>query len=411
MKKNEIKILENKTLLAAFYYLEEDEVSQSEHENIKSRLSKSISKKDIAVYGKYNTKERGEMLPDINITDEFLNTVRVEKQRPFSTKDYFYNGLFYTDNEGDFVVVTRELKNDFNHQMFTLLRILIVVFVLGVALIFLFSQILGKLAYQPIISIMNQIGRRNTKNFHEPIVISDTYSEIRSLTQVYNRFVENLGQTFHIQKNFIDYVSHELKTPITALMGNLEVSGQKERSPEEYKAVIEKSKKYVGDLEDTIDKMMLLSGAKTDYEFRKLRLDEIVWDVVSELMNIHQTEINVRIDVEIPDLLTCEGNRELLELAISNIIENAVKYSNKKPVDVRLYESDNRLAIDISDQGIGIPEEELENITQNFYRGSNTEQFQGKGIGLSLAHIILSLHNMTLNIQSSRQGTTVTVFG
>lgn len=79
MEKKEIKALESKSLLAAIYYLEQDELSSSEHENIKSQLLKTISRKDIAIYSITNDKVNGEMQQNISISDQFLEVVRKKK--------------------------------------------------------------------------------------------------------------------------------------------------------------------------------------------------------------------------------------------------------------------------------------------------------------------------------------------
>lgn len=407
MEHNEIQILENKTLLAALYYLEEDEFSMSEHESIKEQLRKSISRKDIAVYNEQNLIARGEMPEDKHITQDFLNGIR-ENGKAYTISDkYFYNGLFYRDNEGNFVVVARELKDDFDNQRTTLLQILIIVFFIGVILIYLFSQFLGRFAYEPILNIIAQIKERDNKNFNAPIILDKTYTEIEDLVITYNHFIDRLGQTFHVQKNFIDYVSHELRTPITALMGTLEVTHQKNRSVEEYRQVIGQLKQYVNDLEETLDKMMLLSGVKTSFEFQAVRIDEIIWQVIENAVLYHQAQIDVKIEVEDPVLLNVYGNPDLLELAFNNLIENAVKYSDNQPVSVVLKSIGKKLQIEIIDTGIGIPESDLNQITQNFYRGKNTKGYQGKGIGLSMAQIVFSLHRIDMSILSEGKGTTV----
>lgn len=409
MKNNEIKILENKTLLAAWYYLEEDELSFSKHESIKGELRRSISRSDIALFNEQNILARGEMEADKNITIDKLNSIRKNKQLSFTTKEYFYNGIFYEDNEGDFVVVTRELKKGFEHQINTLLRILIIVFVVGVLMIYLFSQFLGRFAYAPILQIMDQIKDRDNVNFYEPIRVEKSYSEIEELVHTYNHFIERLGHTFLVQKNFIDYVSHELRTPMTALMGTIDVSQNKTRSTQEYQETIALLKQYVNDLEETLDKMMLLSGAKTTFEFEEVRIDEIIWKVIENAILYFQAEIDVSIEVRYPALLKIEGNADLLEMAFNNIVENAVKYSDNDEVKVVIKSVDRTLVIEIIDQGVGVSQSDLKHITQNFYRGENAEAFQGKGIGLSMAQVVFALHQMKLFIYSEDVGTRVQI--
>lgn len=407
MERKETQSLQNKTLLAAIYYFEQDELPTLEHENIRQQLNKAISRSNIVVYNVNNRQSNGEMPHDANITTEFVEDVRERKSVSFTSAEFFYNGIFYPDNEGDFVVVTRESRAEFDEQMQSLLNILITVSIIGLVFIYLFSNFLALLAYQPIARIMDQIRERDTENFGEPLVIKESYAEIEELVQTYNHFIDRVAQTFSVQKNFIDYVSHELRTPITALLGTLEVTGNKKRTVEQHEVVIKQLKQYTNDLQETLDQMMLLSGVKTNFEHKSLRIDEVVWQVIENATLYHQAKINVVLEVENNDLLVLFGNEKLLEIAFNNLLSNAIKYSGNQAIEIRLLEIDNQLQIHIIDQGIGILPGDLNRITQNFYRGQNTKDYNGKGIGLSMAHVILTLHNIQLEISPNQPRGTV----
>nr|WP_297307334.1 HAMP domain-containing sensor histidine kinase [uncultured Flavobacterium sp.] len=407
METNELTSLKNKTLLAAIYYLEADEINSIEHESIHQQLRKSISRKNIAVFNSDNQFFRGEMSEYDEISTQFLNQIRTKSEANFITGDYFYNGLFYKDNEGDFVVITRESKNDFNQQLFTLLKILIIVFLVGILLIYIFSHFLVKFTFQPLTNIINQIKQRDHNMLTQPLETTDSFSEIQDLVISYNHFIERLEKTFYIQKNFIDYVSHELRTPITALLGTLEVTSQKDRSNLEYQQAMQKLNQYVIDLEVTLDNMMLLSGAKTNFEFSKIHIDEIIWQVSEQMIMYHNAQINVNILVQQSSLLKIKGNAQLLQLALNNLVENAIKYSNNQFIEIDLKEENQKLLIAIKDIGIGIPKEDIPNVTDNFFRAKNTQSYNGKGIGLSMSNIIFTLHQIQLQIKNNNPKGTV----
>ncbi|MBL1407315.1 sensor histidine kinase [Sphingobacterium faecale] len=407
MERKERESLESKSLLAAIYYLEQDELSFIEHESIKNQLLKTISRKNIILLDKDNNRFNGDMSPISVIDSAFIDKVRKERIAHFDTNDFFYNGRFYEDNQGDFVVVTRETKDGFNEQMHSLFQILLIVSLLGILSIFLVSQYLGTIAYEPIVRIIDEIKRKDTKNFNEPIILKKTYYEINDLINTYNHFVDRIAQTFNVQKNFIDYVSHELRTPITALLGTLEVTNSKKRTVDEYETVIAQLKQYTADLQDTLDNMALLSGAKTSFEFAVLRVDEIIWSVIENAILYHQAKIEVEMEVENNEILSFEGNDKLLELAIGNLVENALKYSDNDVIKVTIKESQGQLVVLLEDRGIGILQEDIGNIKQNFFRGQNVRGYQGKGIGLSMANVILQLHRISLGIESNSSGTTI----
>ena len=407
MEKKEFKSLQNKTLLASIYYLEKDELPVLEHNNVQSQLIKTISRKNILIIDQNNKKYNGNMADNKEITQQFIENIRSNKTDFFASKDFFYNGIFYHDNQGDFVVITRESKQEFNEQMQSLLQILISVSLVGLIFIYLFSNFLGVIAYEPITKIIEQIKERDAKNFIEPLKLNKSYAEIEDLIKTYNHFIDRMAQTFNVQKNFIDYVSHELRTPITALLGTLEVTNHKKRTLEEYENVIVQLKQYTNDLQETLDQMMLLSGAKTSFEFSQIRIDEVVWQVIENAILYHQARINVDLQVVNNQLLTIQGNEKLLEVALNNLVSNAIKYSNNQPILVQFLEINHRLQIHISDLGIGILETDIKQIKQNFFRGKNTQDFQGKGIGLSMANIIFTLHQIDIEIVPNKPKGTI----
>ncbi|WP_038336632.1 sensor histidine kinase [Empedobacter falsenii] len=407
MEKKEFKSLQNKTLLASIYYLEKDELPVLEHNNVQSQLIKTISRKNILIIDQNNKKYNGNMADNKEITQQFIENIRSNKTDFFASKDFFYNGIFYHDNQGDFVVITRESKQEFNEQMQSLLQILISVSLVGLIFIYLCSNFLGVIAYEPITKIIEQIKERDAKNFTEPLKLNKSYAEIEDLIKTYNHFIDRMAQTFNVQKNFIDYVSHELRTPITALLGTLEVTNHKKRTLEDYENVIVQLKQYTNDLQETLDQMMLLSGDKTSFEFSQIRIDEVVWQVIENAILYHEARINVDLQVENNQLLTIQGNEKLLEVALNNLVSNAIKYSNNQPILVQFLEINHRLQIHISDLGIGILETDIKQIKQNFFRGKNTQDFQGKGIGLSMANIIFTLHQIDIEIVPNKPKGTI----
>lgn len=406
-KDKEFQSLESKSVLAAIFYLDEDELPFAEHEDIRNQLSKKISRSNIAIFNLNGVQVNGKMKRDVNITSDYLRDVYTNKNARLESKEYFYNGIFYKDNQGNFIVVTRESKVEFLDQLYTLLKILVIVSFLSLVFIYLFSHFLGYLAYKPIIDIVDQIRNRNTNNFQKPLKLKQSYSEIEDLIKTYNQFIEQIAQTFSIQKNFIDYVSHELRTPITALLGTLEVTQSKKRTEDEYKEVMLSLQQYTQDLQETLDQMMLLSGAKTTFELQIIRFDEVLWQVIENNILYHQSTINVTMNVEDNHLLQIKGNEKLLGLALSNIIENAIKYSDNQPIEIIVFTESNKLVVTIKDYGIGIVDSDLSKIISNFYRGNNTTNYQGKGIGLSMANIIFRLHCVNIDISSNEPKGTI----
>jgi signal transduction histidine kinase len=98
--------------------------------------------------------------------------------------------------------------------------------------------------------------------------------------------------------------------------------------------------------------------------------------------------------------MTVNGDEYLLKVAISNLIENACKYSPDRAVDIRCGYSEKGIKVVFEDKGIGISEEDIKKIFEPFYRGTNAISIPGSGIGLSLVNQIINNHNGTINISS-----------
>ncbi|EHO10062.1 hypothetical protein HMPREF9714_01747 [Myroides odoratimimus CCUG 12901] len=406
--------LKNTTLLSAIYYLEQDELSHTEHSVVKEEFRATIQSKNVAVYNFSNQLSYGALVNDPVLTNAILNKTRTDKSHRFKANDFFYYGIYYPDNQGDFVVYTRESTADFMNQMRSLILILCIVLVGGLLAIYFLSKYISNIAYKPLKNIVQQVNEVNYSNLENGIEVPKTNDELEELISTYNNLLIRLSETFLIQKNFINYVSHEFKTPLTAISGNLEVFAQKERSPEEYNQVVKEALKNVYKIENILSNLLLLSGLKnTEKDASLFRIDEIIWTIYEALQDKLaelQTTLEININVDDFTKLEYKGNETLIHLALYNIVENAVKYSNSKPVSVELSLHNNRLQLEVKDHGKGISEEELTFIKQTFYRGKNVGDIKGSGIGLSLATIIFEQHHIKFDIISQlEQGTIITL--
>lgn len=186
------------------------------------------------------------------------------------------------------------------------------------------------------------------------------------------------------------------------------------RQPEEYIESI----KIILDEAEKLDRKTkaLLFLAQTGFngkvlKFEKVRIDQLLWDVKETLERIdprNQVYLDMSLLPENPNMLKIKGNEQLLHLAFTNIISNGCKYSDHKPVSVSLGSSNTHVFVIIRDHGIGIPEAELKYIYDPFFRASNTNNYEGYGIGLPLTRNIIRMHEGKLEVSSmAQQGTTV----
>ncbi len=406
------KELQKTCLLSAIYYLEKDELPHYEHSAIKEQFEENIQNDIVRVYDVNNIIVYGEKEADRNISPENLGFIRRNKKLSFKSNNHFYYGIFYNDNQGDFVVFVKTKSEVFKSQTNRLLVIMIVVLFAGLLLIFLLSRLLSNIAYRPITKVISQVNSMELSSLDNPISSSNTNDEIQDLITTFNNLLSRLSDTFAIQKNFINYVSHEFKTPLASISGNLEVFAQKERTPEEYQKVTSEALENVYHIEEILNNLMMLSGLKTIHqENETFRIDETLWDINDQIFEIYESqEIGIDLDVENEGLLSVKGSEVQIKLALYNLIENAVKYSDGNPIKISLSEVNNQLQIIIQDYGKGIQKEDLHYIQQTFYRGKNVGNIKGSGIGLSLATIIFKQNNIQFSIDSEENsGTRITL--
>lgn len=278
------------------------------------------------------------------------------------------------------------------------------------------SYFLMKFVFRPITQITEKVKQINLENLHLRLEQNGNEDELDELAKTFNNMLNRIETSFNTQNNFISNASHELRTPLTAIIGEADVTLTKIRSTEEYIETI----KVILEEAENLDKktQALLFLAQTGFngktiKFDKVRMDQLLWDVKLTTEKINPKS-RIVIDMstlpENPLKLKVNGNNQLLHLAMSNIILNACKYSKFEPVYVSLCSTDSQILVVVKDSGIGIPEKEMDKIYDPFYRASNTQNFEGFGVGLPLTRNIIKMHGGELLISSIQNvGTTVQI--
>ncbi|MDH6303769.1 signal transduction histidine kinase [Parabacteroides sp. PF5-5] len=211
--------------------------------------------------------------------------------------------------------------------------------------------------------------------------------------------IERIDNTYQSEKSFISNASHELNNPLTAIQGECEISLMRERTPAEYQIALQRILSETKRIIQLMKHLMFLS--KGEDEILKSATETVF--LAEYLMQFMENRIQYS-----PDnfAFTLNVNPQLLKIALENIIGNALKYSGDKPIEIRL----RGTTLEIEDQGIGIPPEELSRIYQPFYRAGNTRGLPGNGIGLSLSIRILHVYGAEVSITSTlNKGTKVRI--
>lgn len=213
------------------------------------------------------------------------------------------------------------------------------------------------------------------------------------------QMIDRIDAAYHSEKTFISSASHELNNPLTAIQGECEITLLKERTPAEYQAALQRIASETKRIILLMKHLLFLSQG--DKDILKNAMEPIF--LAEFLMKYTSKRISFS-----PDTFSfvIEANPHLLKIAIDNILSNAAKYSGDKPIEMNLRGS----VLDIIDHGIGIPPEELQSIHQPFFRASNTREYPGQGVGLSLSLRILRTYGAKIVITSTPNvGTKVSI--
>lgn len=328
----------------------------------------------------------------------------------------FFAGIAREASDGPHWVVVSAHNYYASHHLAYLRGLLWALMLLTLLITVLFSIYFSRHLFDPISRITDRLRRISTENMHERLPEEGDSTEIRTLVTTANGLLDRMETAFETQKNFISNASHEFGTPLTSIIGEAEVALAKERPAAEYREAISAMLQQAERLGKITRSLLFL--AKTGYTNKAInltivRMDAVVWAVKEMMDDLHpgnRITVDLSLLPENPRKLKVNGNADLLQLAIGNIVNNAYKYGGGRPVTVSVAAGDYEVIVLVKDQGIGIPEEELPYIYDPFFRASNTTYFEGYGIGLPLARNVVKLHQGSLHVSSrSGQGTTVQV--
>lgn len=341
-----------------------------------------------------------------SIPINLLNLVYTQQFANFQKDDIFYHGKKRETSKGVYIVIV-SAKNYYNtHHLILLRKVLLVGGLISILLIIYLTHLFSKRFFDPIDKIITKVNSISTDNIHLRLDDIKNTDEIKRLTTTFNNLLNRIEIAFETNKNFISNASHEFGTPLTAIIGEADVALLKDRTPAEYKEALQKILKQSERLNKISQSLLYLAqiGYKENkFNYTILRTDELILQA-NEIMNQLIPKNKITLDFELlpenPKKLKVMGNKDLLMLAITNIMTNACKYSSNKPVIVSLASTNNEIVIIIKDQGIGIPESELPFIFDPFFRASNTAAYDGYGIGLPLTQNIIKIHKGELSINS-----------
>ena len=210
-----------------------------------------------------------------------------------------------------------------------------------------------------------------------------------------DKVASNIEESFKRLKIFNSNVSHELKTPLTIMKGEIEVALMNDECD---KALLKSLLDEINYINEITDKLLFLTkkDALNKQNFEEVDLE----DIVLTLFEKYTKKISIDLNIEDEEYII-KGDKTLLKIAISNLIENSIKYGATK-LEITLKKEKNKIILSIKDNGIGIPKDKLPFIFDEFYRvdESRNKKVKGFGLGLSIVKSIINLHNGKIKLIS-----------
>jgi signal transduction histidine kinase len=270
-------------------------------------------------------------------------------------------------------------------------------------------------ALAPVTALTCAAERVNEHNLGDRLPRTGNGDEFDRLTEVFNAMTERLNQSFARIREFTLHASHELKTPLTVMHGELETALQDNALPDPQREQLESELDEVQRLAKIVDGLTLLTKAdagQISLAREPVRLDELVREACADAQSLARSQ-DIQVSLAACEELTVTGDRHRLRQLLLNLSDNAIKYNQRKgTVTLSLRGMDGNAELAIANTGPGIPAEILPRVFDPFFRGdaSHGQTVEGCGLGLSIARWIVAAHGGAVQITSEpNRLTTATV--
>ena len=356
---------------------------------------------------------------DIDVVKEtrsMVDKIYKKSELKFYQEDWQVVGLKYKFESRNYIITAAAYDQYGYIKLNSLFKTIVFVFIFSIILIYIAGRFFSKKVFDPVKEMTDKAKSISAINLDLRLNTKDSKDELSELANTFNEMLNRLENSFDAQKHFVSNISHELRTPLAAIIGELQLSSNKERSIDEYRSTIQNALTDARKLAKLSNSLLDLAKASYDpseIAFKKIRIDEILLDARHQAQQVnsdYHIGIHFEEDFENDNLISLNGNEYLLKVAFANLFENGCKFSDNKQSTVSVSFDNEQIILKFLDRGIGISEDDLKNIFIPFYRGENRKFADGNGIGLYLTKKIIDLHKGAISINSTlKKGTTFTL--
>ena len=412
--------LENKARTTARYLIDVKEITNELLKIIDQNSLTSLDSELVLVFDPSN-KLVYSSVDDrpFKYSRNLIAEVREEKIVEYTEGVYDQIGLAFPSkidgSKGEYVVLASAYDRFGKYKLRNLRHTLIICWVVGVGLTVLASGWLSAYFLRPVITINEKIQLITAQNLKERLSEGNGKDEIAQLASNFNQMLNRLDMSFEQQKSFVSHASHELRTPLTAMKTDIQ-SGLEETtlSAEEYRDILrdlfQDTQRLIG-----LTNGLLQLARPLDKVLKRntLSIVDLLLDIQSH-MGSAQKPNTIRFDpaifeMKLPDVQVT-GDESLLKTLLTNLMDNACKYSDGLPVYISIERKQSDCYVHVTDQGIGIAPKDQERIFGAFFRGNNAIRYTGYGIGLAVSQRIAEWHDGSISVRSElHKGSTFTL--
>lgn len=259
----------------------------------------------------------------------------------------------------------------------------------------------------PLTQLSREMQERDL-DYLQPVKLMNTPpNELRPVLHALNHLLDRLNDGLERERQFLADAAHELRTPLSVLKLQLQLASDA-TTFEQKQQGIEDALVGVNRSTHTVEQLLTLARLEANKQALQrdaIDLVSLVQEVTAALYPLAQPkEQNLELDYQ-QDAMTLKANRVLMNVLVRNLIENAIKYSpSNSIIHINIEQQAQHLCLTICDQGQGVPEEDLPQLTQRFYRHEQNSDTRGTGLGLSIVQKIIDLHDGKITFQNRPTG-------
>lgn len=278
----------------------------------------------------------------------------------------------------------------------------LVLIILLLAIIGLWVYMITHSATNPITEVSRAMRKIADGDYDVELLTGEDGKEFIQLEKDFNAMVTQLKNNEYLHKDFSSNISHEFKTPLAIIKGYADLLQSGNLTDEErilYSDQIAQESKRLTFLTSNLLKLSSLDYNETHMKKTTFSLDEQIRQVVLS-MESRWSDKNICMDLELKPL-EFTGEEELLNQVWMNLLDNAIKFTpDGGKISITAYGNKEEISVTVEDNGIGMSEETMSHVFEQFYRGDTEKRYEGSGLGLSLVQRIVGLHGGTVLVES-----------